>query len=119
MMVAVLEKDILVGQVTEVFENSSVIQTIFDPSWQSPVRIGDEETNGLFQGGNEPKVVLIEKDKPIKTGDIVYSVSQEFPYGLKIGEVIEIRQTAAGVFKEATLKMPFNVNELREVNIIK
>jgi rod shape-determining protein MreC len=117
-MVATVGENILLGQVTDVFENFSVIQTIFDPDWQLPVRIGKEEISGLFKAGNEPKVILIEKEKQIQTDDIVYSASQGFPYGLKIGEVAEIKETAAGVFKEAVLKMPFNVGELREVNII-
>lgn len=119
MMTAVLGENILVGQVIEVFENSSVIRTIFDPNWQLPVRIGEKEVDGLFRGGSEPKVFLIDKEKPIQVNDIVYSASQEFPYGLKIGEIAEIKESAAGVFKEAVLKMPFNVNELREINIIK
>ena len=118
-MVVVLGENILVGQILEVFENYSVVQTIFDPNWQLPARIGQEEINGLFQGGGEPKVTLIEKNKPFQVNDAVYSASQEFPYGLKIGEVVEIKESSAGVFKEAILKMLFNVNELREVNIIK
>jgi len=118
MMTVTVGDNLLLGQVTEVFENYSVIQTIFDPNWQLSVRIGKEEINGLFQGGNEQKVVLIEKEKAIQISDIVYSASQEFPYGLKIGEISEIKETIAGVFKEAVLKIPFNINELREVNVI-
>lgn len=118
MMTVTVGDNLLLGQVVEVFENYSVIQTIFDPNWQLSVRIGKEEINGLFQGGNEQKVVLIEKEKAIQIGDIVYSASHEFPYGLKIGEISEIKETVAGVFKEAVLKIPFNINELREVNVI-
>lgn len=114
---AVLGKDILVGQVLEVFENYSIVKTIFDPTWQLPVRIGKDEIIGLFHGGGEPKVVLIDKEKSIQARDIVYSVSSEFSYGLKIGEISEIKETSAGVFKEAILKMPFNVNELRTIEI--
>lgn len=118
MMAVMAAEDILVGQVTDVFENSSIIKTFFDPNWQLPVRIGKEEINGLLQGGSEPRVVLIEKEKPLQVNDVVYSASQEFPYGLKIGEIAEIKESAAGVFKEAILKIPFNVSELREVNIL-
>ncbi len=117
-MVVILGENILIGHVTKVFTNYSIVQTIFDPNWQMPVRIGREEINGLFKGGNEPQVSMIEKTKQVQIGDVVYTSSQEFPYGLKIGEVAEINEISAGVFKEAFLKMPFNVNELREVNII-
>jgi len=119
MMTAAVGENILLGQVINVFQNYSVIRTIFDPNFQLPVRIGSQQVDALFQGGNEPRVSLIEKSKAIKTGDIVYSASQEFPYGLKLGEILEIRETSAGVFKEATLKIPFNINELREANILR
>lgn len=115
---AVLKENVLVGKVAEIFENHSVVKTIFDPEWELSVRIGEKETNGLFQGGAEPKVVLIDKEKPLQVGDVVYSASDDFPYGLKIGEVKEIRENSSGVFKEAILEMPFNPAELREINLI-
>jgi rod shape-determining protein MreC len=113
---ATIGENILVGQITDVFENYSVIRTIFDPKWQLSIRIGSEEINGLLQGGNEPKITLIEK--PVKAGDIVYSASADFPYGLKIGEISEIKETSSGIFKEAGIKLPYNINELREVNVV-
>ncbi|MEK7194039.1 MAG: rod shape-determining protein MreC [Patescibacteria group bacterium] len=112
---ATIGENILVGQIIEVFENYSVARTIFDPKWQRPVRIGEEEVNGLLQGGNEPKITLIEK--PVKAGDIIYSAVADFPYGLKIGEISEIKETASGIFKEAEVKVSYNINELREVNM--
>lgn len=117
-MTASIGGNILLGRVVDVFENYSVIETIFDPNFQLPVRIGNQQIDALFQGGNEPKLSLIEKTKPVKTSDIVYSASKEFIYGLKVGEVAEIRESSAGVFKEATLTIPFNMNELREVNLL-
>lgn len=118
LMVVTISENILVGQIIEVYKNSSLVRTIFDPDWQLPVRIGEEGIDGLFQGGGEPRVILIEKEKPLQLNDVVYSASQEFPYSLKIGEIAEIKESAAGVFKEALLKMPFNVSELREVNVL-
>ena len=112
---ATIGENILVGQIIEVFENYSVARTIFDPKWQLPVRIGEEEVNGLLQGGNEPKITLIEK--PVKAGDIIYSAVADFPYGLKIGEISEIKETSSGIFKEAEVKVSYNINELREVNM--
>ena len=111
-------ENILTGQIMEVYENYSRVRTVFDPLWQIPVRIGEKEIDGLLQGGPSPRVALIEKDKLIQVGDLVYSASENFPYGLKIGEVEEIKESASGgAFKEAILKMPFNINELREVNV--
>lgn len=115
--VATIGDNILVGQVIKVFDNASIIQTIFDPNLELPVRIGKEEINGMLQAGAEPKVILIEK--PVEVGDVVYSAVAEFPYGLKIGEITQIKESAAGVFKEASIKIPFTVSELREIKIPK
>lgn len=118
LMPALFGKNILVGQVSETSKNYSSIQTIFDPNWQLPVRIGEKEINGLLQGGNEPKITFIEKDKPIVVGDAVYSAKQGFPLGLKVGEISEVKESAPGVFKEAVLTTPFNIGDLREVEIL-
>ncbi len=118
LMPALFGKNILLGQIIEVSKNYSVIQTIFDPNWQLPVRIGEKEINGLLQGGNEPKITFIEKDKPITVGDAVHSAKRGFPLGLKVGEISEIKESAPGVFKEAVLTMPFNISALREVEIL-
>jgi len=112
-------ENILVGKVVNVYDNYSVIKTIFDADWKLPVRIGEREIDGLCEGGVETKISLIEKSSEIKVGDFVYSASSEFPYGLKIGEIIKIKENASSAFKEAIIKTPFNLSELREVNIIK
>lgn len=115
--IVTLGENILVGQITDVDRDFSAARTIFDPNWQLPVRIGKEEVNGLLQGGNEPKIVLIENDEFLEAGLVVYSAGEGIPYGLKVGEIKEINKDAMGVFKEAFLKMSFNVGDLREVNI--
>lgn len=117
-MPALLGEDILIGRVSEVFGEYSVIQTVFDPSWQMSVRMGKDGIDGLLEGGNEPKITLIEKSKVCGAEDFVYSASKEFPYGLKIGEILRVEDDSAGVFKEAILKIPFNAGELRSVNIL-
>ena len=112
-MVATVADSILFGQVVGVDRHSSVIRTIFDSHWQLPVRIGPDNINGLFQGGNDPKVVLVEK--PIKVGDGVFSAAKEFPMGIKIGEIKEVKEGEGGIFKEATIRTPYAMGELQTV----
>ncbi|AKM78341.1 MAG: Cell shape-determining protein MreC [Candidatus Wolfebacteria bacterium GW2011_GWC2_46_275] len=112
-MVATVADSILLGQVTGVREHSSVVRTIFDSHWQLPVRIGPDNINGLFEGGNDPKVVLVEKQ--IKVGDGVFSAAKEFPMGIKIGEIKEIKEEAGGIFKEATIRTPYSIGEVRAI----
>ncbi|MBI3638525.1 rod shape-determining protein MreC [Candidatus Wolfebacteria bacterium] len=118
-MAVTLGENILVGQTKEVFADSSVVQTIFDPKMQLSVRIGEGQVDGLLQGGNEPKIILVEKTKPISVGDFVFSANADIPYGLKVGEIYKINENSAGVFKEIILNIPFSINELREVNVVK
>ncbi len=115
-MTAAQGQDIFLGQVAEVFENYSTVRTIFDPDWQLAVKIGQDKINGLFKGGNEPKITLIEK--PIKVGDPVFTAGPGVPLDLKIGEIGEIKEGAGGVFKEAIIKVPYNINQLEEINLL-
>ncbi|MEE8131543.1 MAG: rod shape-determining protein MreC, partial [Candidatus Paceibacterota bacterium] len=117
-VVVTVGKNILLGQIIEVFENKSIVRTVFDPQWQLPVRISQDEIDALLTAGIEPKITLFEKDMPIQVGDAVYSAGSDFPYGLKIGEIIKVKQTNSNLFKEARLKMPYNINDLREVYIV-
>lgn len=112
----VVKNEIFIGQVAEVFDNFSKIKTIFDSSWQLPVKIGENKINGLFNGGNDPKITLIEK--PIKIGDAVFLASKDFPIHLKIGNIVKINESSGGVFKEAIIQAPYNINELESVYIL-
>ena len=112
-MVATVADSILLGQVVSVDQNSSMIRTIFDSHWQLPVRIGPDNINGLFEGGNNPKVVLVEKS--IKVGDGVFSSSKDFPMGIKIGEINDIKEDSGGIFREATIRTPYSMSDLQTV----
>ena len=114
-MVAFVGDSILLGQVASVDSETAVIKTIFDSRWQLPVRIGPDNVNGLFQGGNDPKITLIEK--PIKAGDGVFSASKNFPLGIKIGEIKEVKEDAGGIFKEAVVKTPYVMGELQTIEL--
>lgn len=109
---------ILVGKVEKVFENVSLVQTIFDSRFQSAVRIGGSGTNALLKGGNEPELSLIPNDAKVANGDVVYSASPDFPYGLAIGSVGNIRISSNQLFQEADVETNYNPNELQSLEII-
>ncbi len=109
--------NILVGRVTEAFDSSSIVTTIFSPSWEIPVRIGDGEVDALMQGGNELSLTLIQHDVGIAEGGLVIAAGQDLPYGLEVGSVGQVSETADGVFKEAVLEPGFQVKNLRDVTI--
>lgn len=117
-MAVLAAENILLGQVSDVADDSATIRTIFDPKWQLPVKIGDNKVNGLFVGGNDPKITLIEN--PIKIGDAVFINSKDFPIYLKIGDIAAIQQENSGILKEsATIKTIYDINGLEMVYLIK
>lgn len=115
-MAAVKGRNILVGQVSKVYESVAEIKTIFDPRWQLPVKIGEEKINGLFQGGNDPKIIFVEK--PVKAGDPIFTASQDVPFNLKIGDVKEFEEKNGASLGEAFVSVPYNINDLDSVSLI-
>lgn len=110
-------KNTLIGKVTKVFDSSSVVTTIFNPSWRSAVRIGERETDALLQGGNELTITLIPIDAEIHDGELVVTASQDLPYGLGIGTVKNVRTAPGNAFKEAMLEPGFQFKQLKDASI--
>jgi len=115
-----LAPGILFGKIIKTNSNSSLVETIFDNDFTAAVKIGENKVNALLKGGLPPTLEMIEKNKDIKNGDMVYSADTNFPYGFKIGEVQIINnKDTAEPFKKAFLKVGYSVNSLEEVLVIK
>jgi Cell shape-determining protein len=93
----------------------SSVQTIFDPGISLPVKIGAKETNALLVGGRVPRLTLIEKEEIILPGDEVYASASDFPYGLYVGEILELFPESGSAFQEASLKIPYDGGSLDRV----
>ncbi len=109
--------NILVGQVKEVTLKNSVVTTIFDPGFETAVRIGTSAVDALMRGGNELTLEFIPGDADIEVGDRVVTASSGFPYGLELGRIKEIHAETGSVFKNATLKASFEIKTLRDVDV--
>lgn len=111
----VLFRDVLVGRTIKVFSDSALIQTVFDDGFQLSVGIGNSGVRALFKGGSLPKLSLIPLSGSIGQGDVVYSVSPDFPYGVPIGEVGAVSLGNDHLFREASLKFSYDLNEVKAV----
>jgi len=109
---------IFLGQITKVGKNWSEVRTVFDNSWELPVRVGLSGTAGLLRGGASLVVGLIDKIKIVANGDAVYTATKDIPYGLKIGDVKMVRDNTGTAFKEADVLAPYSLGELYQVFVI-
>lgn len=110
---------LLVGKVVKVFEDSAVVQTLFDPTLQIPARVGDASVDALFQGGAEPRLTLIEKKAIVRVGEVAYAATSGLPYGLVLGTVRDVRLSADALFQEAVLDVPYDLNKLRTLSVLR
>ena len=126
---AVIASGILIGKVVKVFESSAVAQTVFDGGFQTSVRVGSAGlpagalakagAQALIVGGALPKLTMIPLGVNVSPGDIVYSASPDFPYGLPIAEVAVIATSSDNLFREATLDFAYDINSVSAVMVAK
>ena len=117
-MIVVLKKDVFVGQISKVGFGGSEVRTIFDIGWQIPVRVGSENTPALLLAGTPPLVSMIDKARVPTTGDAIFTAGRGIPYGLKVGNLKNIRETSGGTFKDGDLVLPYVSGELEQVFVI-
>lgn len=115
-MAVAIENKVMVGKVRLVYQNSSVVQTIFDKDFKTPVRVGLSETDAFYDGGLTAKLSLIDAKSPVKEEDLVLSADKNLPYGLALGRVADL--TAGSPLKEARLRPTYELKNLRNVVVI-
>jgi cell shape-determining protein MreC len=116
---AVLFQGSLIGIIKESSARSSIVQTIFDPDFKLPVRIGARGYNALLTGGSYPMVESIAKIAAVAAGDIVVSAATGTPYGIAIGNVQNVAPAPDNLFKEASLSFPYDMGMVQTVEIVK
>lgn len=119
----VLNRDMLLGRVSKVYNRRSVVELISKNNIYTSVLIGEEKYVGILKGENSNRLSIenIVSDADIQVGQRVYTsgMSDTYPKGQYIGEVSSVNQKAGNLFKEVTLVLPFNIFELNEVIILK
>jgi cell shape-determining protein MreC len=108
---------VLLGEVTEVYEGSALVRTIFDERWKSAVRIGGSGVEALLSGGITPRLTLISKSAKVVTGDIVYNADPRFEYGIPLGRVSVIELSHDQVSQESVLEVGYDANLLQSVAV--
>lgn len=105
----------LVGRVSDVGRNMSVVQTVFDRNFKIPVRIGEKEINALYVGGLEPRLEMIDSKDGLPCCEVIFTSAAGYPYGLGVGRVKKVN---GDLIKTADVEPLFDIKNLREVGIL-
>ncbi|HBY98995.1 MAG: rod shape-determining protein MreC [Ardenticatenaceae bacterium] len=112
----------LVGRVIEVGENWSKVLLVLDESSAVAALVQQSRATGVVEGvGNDLVIRYIPHDQSIEPGDIILTsgLGGEFPKGLVVGTVEEVRKHDVDPYQEATVRSPIDFTQLEYVFIIK
>ena len=124
-MCAITDNGEVVGLVTQVGPNFSVIKTVLDSTLEISTNIATSGYNGMVKGGyisgNETLLrmdylpsssIIRNKDQVVTSGSTVY------PRGLIVGSVVDAGFEETGVAKYALLEAAADIRSLEQVFII-
>lgn len=119
---AVISAGNLVGKISEVFPKSAKVILISDPTSRINALVQNSRAPGLVKGqvGGGLLMDLIPQNETIKVGELVITsaLGEEFPRGILIGEISEIRGQANLLFQQAVIRSPLNFKKLEVVFVI-
>jgi len=121
-MVVINYEKVLVGQVDEVYKNSSRIQLLTDSKMKFSVEIADTDIQALADGQGNQKIILdlISKEEEVLMGSLVTTSGLElsFPSGLLVGKTREIEKTDLTAFQKVSIEPLFNIQTTDLIFII-
>lgn len=115
----------VVGLITEVGANYSVVRTVLDSSLEVSATISSSGYNGMVQGGYATgaagmlRMDYLPSTAVIRNSDqVVTSGSTLYPRDLKLGQVVDAGFDATGVAKYAVLEPAADFGSLEQVFVL-
>ncbi len=120
----------LVGQVTSVGSNWSIIQTLGNENIAVSGILESTNENGIVRGYKDndnkllAKLYYLSQDSKIKVGDAIITSGAtaddigNYPKGIRIGSVTDIEDDKGKVMKNAVIKPYVDFNKLEKVLIV-
>jgi rod shape-determining protein MreC len=113
---------VLLGRVTEVYDNFSRVSLISSKESSFDAKISGGDVTGVVKGkgGLNMDFELILPEKEIKEGDFVItsSLAKIYPKGLLVGQITKIEKQDTSSFQRAELAPLFNLEEIDNVFLI-
>jgi rod shape-determining protein MreC len=113
----------LVGRISAIGNSSGRVMLITDPASNVPSRFLKSRTRGIVQGTTNGKCIMkyvprqIKVDKPEKV--ISSGIGGVFPKSLYIGNVVEVKQKIANLFKDIKIMPRIDISKIEHVLVIK
>ncbi len=118
-MAVVVEAGVLIGRVTKVFSDTSIVTLITNQESVVNVETSKSAVRGVARGehGLNVKLDMVEQGKELAVGDgvVTSGLGGEYPRGLLIGTVSHIGFSDDKLFQQATISSPVRISSLRFV----
>lgn len=112
----------LVGRISEVSGGSSKVLLITDPASTVNTILQSSRLTGVLRGtpGADPVMGFIPQDGEIAVGEIVVTsgMGANFPKGIPVGQVTEVRQRDFEIFQEAIIRPTVDFGRLELVMVV-
>jgi rod shape-determining protein MreC len=119
----------VVGRVREVYDQVSVVELVTSPHYRMAAQMKGDERPFVYQGmglrfAMSPAGIVqaLQPEMALKRGEskpiVTTGLSGSFPEGLPIGELIETGSVSEGGLLEGKVKLPQNLQNLKEVSLL-
>ena len=104
---------LLLGKITKVYDDFSEVMLITNRDSSFDARVLGKDIYGAVKGGGDSALYLdlVPKDKELSSGDIVVTAALggDFPAGIVVGSVREVRKTDIEPFQAAEIIPSFDL----------
>ena len=119
----VVSGNALVGRISAIGRSSGRVVLITDPASNVPVRFLQSRTQGMVQGTADGTCIMkyVPRQTEINEFDRIVSsgIGGAFPKSLYVGDVIEVKQKNAKLFKDIKIKPRVAISKIEHVLVIK
>ena len=118
----VIGGSILVGLISDVSEQTSVVRLMSADSKGIPAQVLDSElAQGLVKGQHLTSLILatVPRDAELFVNDPVLTLGDRLiPHGLLLGTIAEVHRPENEVYQEGLLEIPYQLSSLRAVSVL-
>lgn len=123
---AVVHNEGLVGYISKVNDNTSVVTTILDPSSSVSVVVSTSNEPAILQGDldlkakNQLKLTFIQLDSEISISDMLYTsgLGSNYPNSIPVGKITKIVNSKNDINRYAIVEPCVDIKKISEVGVI-